>query len=489
MNVKIVLFAAGVVLSIILLSLIVVVWFIGLEDQIPVPDRIILVTIDTMRSDHLGCYGYFRDTSPFIDSLANRGILFENCYAPTSETVPSHATILTGLYPINHGALRNIKKMNPEVHTLQEHFNSHGYETAAIVSTNRHFSEKAGNVAKGFGYYNEPDLKRDSDNKWPYRCAEETINEVIEWLGNQEPDSKYFLWIHLFDPHAPYKDAAEDFLPEFSDISKEEKDEAMDFFQEVHSLKFDGRSQWGKDRLLLTLSQYDAEVKYVDSQLSRLSEWLRGNGLDKNTAWIITADHGEGLGNHQYYAHVKYLYREQVHVPLIFYFSSENKSGIRIGRKVELVDIAPTVGQLVGFPFQQKDFLSFGQPLLPLAFNLNSDDYKPYSKQLAFSHRDLMGRKPGEIKPTTPWEAGIAYALRYEHYTYVYRTEGENELFDDAQDPYQVKNIIESKPRIASMLESRLLSLIKLLESNAVDTEDVEDEEILEGLRDLGYLN
>ena len=158
------------------------------------PRLIVLITIDTLRADHLPMYGYPRDTSPFLAELAAEGVVFESAYSNIATTAPAHASIFTSLYPTQHGVTRNGKVLDEVVETLAERLVGAGYTTVAVASTNRHFL-KAG-IMRGFTHTDEPDVE-------PYRPAAESVDVAIGKLA-ELGDVPVFLWLHLFDPHSPY---------------------------------------------------------------------------------------------------------------------------------------------------------------------------------------------------------------------------------------------------------------------------------------------
>jgi arylsulfatase A-like enzyme len=162
-------------------------------------DRILLITLDTLRADHMSCYEYPRQTTPFIDSIAAEGVRFTRAFAPMSTTAPSHTSMLTGLYPLQHGVVKNGHRLSDDVGTLPEILASAGFETAGFVSTNRHFA--AGNIHQGFAHFDEP---APEGLQLQYRPAGQTLAEARAWLAQTPPPQRLFLWIHLFDPHEPY---------------------------------------------------------------------------------------------------------------------------------------------------------------------------------------------------------------------------------------------------------------------------------------------
>ncbi len=226
-------------------------------------DRIILITIDTLRADHLGCYGYPKNTSPFIDMLSQKGILFQRAFAPISTTAPSHASIFTSLYPIQHNVLKNGHRLSSEFITLSELLSKMNYYTAGFVSTDRHF--KCGNINQGFMFFDEPVC----EGKLPlYRRANETINATIKWLSEHDKTSRFFLWIHLFDPHTPY-DPPKPLSHIITKQLEKKGDSFAKFLLNIHHIPFSFYEN-NIEKMLQTINAYDGEVLFVDTEIRRL---------------------------------------------------------------------------------------------------------------------------------------------------------------------------------------------------------------------------
>jgi choline-sulfatase len=249
---------------------------------------IILITIDTLRADHLGCYGYKQNTSPSIDRLASRGIIFRNAFATTPITLPSHATILTGLYPSHHGFYDNAFFQTPSIWHLPEALKTAGYSTAAFISGAPLLSKYG--MSPGFDLYQ--DQFEGSERK-----AANTANLALQWIAKAH--HPYFAWIHFFDPHAEY-DPPKEFASRFPE------------------------------------KPYDGEIAYVDQQIGRLMKIA-----DPNVLWIVTADHGESLGEHGESTHGVFVYNATLHVPLIIAGPKITKS--ERTDVVSLCDVAPTI--------------------------------------------------------------------------------------------------------------------------------------------------
>ena len=294
----------------------------GSEKQ---PDNVILISIDTLRWDHCSVYGYKRNTTPTLKKLAKRGVCFSSAYAPTSTTAPSHATMLTSLYPITHGiVVHDGTKLDPKFETLAEHLADSGYQTAAIVSS--FVLDSKFGFSQGFDFYDDnlekayetmPLMKEWHGNKVVGgfdQCASETTRKTIKWLSEQRSDKQpFFLFLHFMDPHHPYA-PPQPYASEFpTDM----------------------------------IGRYDGEVAYIDDSIKKIFEELKRLKLDDNTLIVITSDHGEGLMQHGWRSHGRHLYDEGVRVPLIFYWPGHILKGRMFAEPVDLLTLAPTILDLL----------------------------------------------------------------------------------------------------------------------------------------------
>ncbi len=303
---------------------------------------IILITIDTLRADHLGCYGYHKDTSPGIDAFSEDAMLFENCFSHAPETLCSFASILSGYLPHETKILEN-PVLSSEVTTLPEMLKRVGYTSAAVVSN--YVLRTQNNFGKGFMIYDDTMNERELIRKWPERIAENTTNRAIELLQQLRRD-EFFLWIHYQDPHGPYAPPKH-----FADLF-------VDPEQEPLMLKLSGslsglggipsHQQLGENRdYHYYVSQYDGEIRYLDEQFERLTMALKELGLYEDALIIFTSDHGEGMGEKKYFfAHIDYIHNGLIHVPLIIKHGSD-LSGKRRDY-VQHLDIVPSVLKFLG---------------------------------------------------------------------------------------------------------------------------------------------
>ncbi len=296
--------------------------------------HIILITIDTLRADHLSCYQYQGIKTSHIDHLAKEGTIFEHAYTSTPITLPAHASILTGLYPQAHGVYNNATYfLNPSTVTLPEVLKDDGYKTAAFVSA--YVLHSRYGLNQGFQVYNDflPMAKngvKSLHNLYDERKAEQTTILALEWLSENR-DKPCFLWIHYFEPHAPY-------LPpeEF--------------------------------KLAYISEPYDGEIAYVDHCIGLLIKGVRDMNIYDHTAFILTSDHGEGLGEHEEMTHGVFLYDSTLHVPLIIRLPGiTNRSIPALCRNI---DIFPTIMDYCGLPCPDN---VQGMSLLPLMLGEKKD--------------------------------------------------------------------------------------------------------------------
>jgi len=277
--------------------------------------NVVLITIDTLRADHLGCYGNRRIPTPVADQLAQDGVLFQRAIAQVPLTLPSHTAILTGTYPLWNG-VRDLTAtgLPPGIPTLAEIFRPHGYATAAFVSSI--VLNSMWGLNRGFDSYDDqinPGEGKPSEKGVVDRRASITVDHAAGWITKQS-STPFFLWVHLYDPHAPY-DPPEPFKARFG------------------------------------TRPYDGEVAYADEQLGRLIATLKSRGLYDSSLIVLMSDHGEGLGEHGEQQHGLFIYNSTVHVPLIMKLpASFHMSANSAPNVVNAVDVAPTLVQICGFP-------------------------------------------------------------------------------------------------------------------------------------------
>jgi arylsulfatase A-like enzyme len=285
----------------------------------PSPPNVLLISLDTLRADRLGCYGYSRPTSPAIDyRLALEGTLFERAYAQEPETVGSHMTLFTGRYPCAHGLPGPAgprRALPGDVHTLAELLRAAGYRTGAVTEDG--FMTATLGFARGFGSFTE--FTRLAPGGYPAGMVTETFSDGTRWIA-RESDRPWFLFLHTYQVHAPY-DPPQKYIDRV--------------IREAGPL--------GPSDL------YDGEIRYTDETLSELLTFLNASGLSEKTLLIVVGDHGEQFGEHGAWGHGNTLYNVLLHVPLIVRAPGVPASR-RISDVVGLIDVLPTVLDVLGLP-------------------------------------------------------------------------------------------------------------------------------------------
>jgi arylsulfatase A-like enzyme len=427
------------------------------------PPNLLLITLDTTRRDHCSVYGYERETTPNLERVAAEGVRFALAYAPSSTTAPSHATLFTSLHPITHRVLRNGRVLLPLHETLAERVRERGWVTAGFVSSFV-LAERFG-YAQGFETWDDdfdPATATTNRKAWQVgddvvavdRRGDATTERVLAWLEKDGDESRpFFLFVHYFDPHAPYvppSELASRFPPA------------------------DGPSPG----LRAQVARYDAEIAFADQQVGRLLAALDRLGLAADTLVAITADHGEGLMQHGLMGHGAQLYEEQVRVPLLLRWPGHLPAGRVIEDAVSLIDLAPTLLELAGVP--SADGNMQGRSLASLlAGSASLDPERPI-----FLYRREF--EPGQVEGRRV--AGEKYGVRLGDFKLVLGPEeGTRELFDVLHDPREREELAAAEPARAAELEKRIADW--LAESKREMTApDAVSEEDLERLRALGYV-
>jgi arylsulfatase A-like enzyme len=414
------------------------------------PPSIVLVTLDTTRADHLGCYGYFRDTSPVLDSLAGEGVLFENALTPMASTLPAHVSLLTSTSTLRHGVKANFDRLKRRFEpgasppSFAEVVRDLGYETAAFVSAAT-LKDHTG-IQAGFRTFDQPEAF--------HRVAAQTTDEVVRWLRSNGA-RPFFLWVHYFDPHLPY-DPPPPFGERFAT-----GDGLIGFLAERKVPR----------RLAGASNLYDGEIAYMDEQIGKLFAALREVGAWNGSAVVVAGDHGEGLGQHGWMSHGR-IYNEQLRVPLIVKFPlGRGPISVRSDSLASLEDVVPTLVGVLNLPVP--DGVREGFEGVDLVEGTES---RPY----VFSER---------TRSRGGWKPGRKYALTERSWKYFHLPEGRDELFHLESDPFESANVLDAHPEIASRMKRAILDELEREVTPVGQQRDEEmDPERIEQLRQLGYV-
>lgn len=318
-------------------------WMTGEEPDFKPTRGVVLISIDTLRADHLSSYGYDRPTTPFLDSLAGQGALFEHVFAQMPNTLTSHMTALTGLYPAEHGVYPPDGVLSAEIPILAEVFQRDGYRTGGVTEAG--YMKGSYGFSRGFDSFSDDWRSwRKSGHRVKRRRVEDTLAQGLAFLRSVPTDQRFFLFLHTYVVHTPYdppppydtmfwkQPRPEVFAPtgpnmgRFNELGGELPPEALDYFRAL----------------------YDGEIRYADDQLREFFAKLEAMGLGRDLTVIVMSDHGEEFLEHGVLEHWQ-LYRETLHVPLIV-VHPQLKKGLRIAEPVELVDLTPTICSLAGLP-------------------------------------------------------------------------------------------------------------------------------------------
>lgn len=474
-------------------------------------DTILLITLDTTRTDHLSAYNYPKTTTPFLNKLVKNGVRFDRAYAPMSTTAPSHATILSSLYPIQHRIVKNGLKMPADITTMPELLKQAGYKTAAFVSTNRHFGTSR--IAQGFEHYNDPEpneqriaINDGSDSyNIRYRPGKKTVKKAKKWLIQQDDSKKNFIWLHLFDPHAPYVNRMK-YRKAMTRNTKSGVKEWVDYIHKNHHLNLLSKKS-KKNNYLDRHRNYDAEIRYMDKAVKMFVQFVYST-IDKNPLIVVAGDHGEGLGSHNWWQHGKNIYNEQIRIPLIINFPDNQYAGEKVDKAVELNDVMPTILRETNIPqsiLTNRKKPIEGAPLQNLLTNKETNFHYAFVQRRQFADHNWNRYYSYQIskhlfKPVNPipkyheninYEPGNKYALVGDQYKYIYSTANRDEAYNIKHDFYEQNNLVtqlEPGDRI-SQLGQTVKVFVGSLKNKHTQQKEAVDSKTKDKLRGLGYFD
>ncbi len=399
--------------------------------------NVLLVTLDTTRADHIGVYGSDEIDTPVIDGLAARGVTFMRAYASTPLTLPSHTSLLTGTHPPYHGVRDNGVHIAPEgLQTLAESFQAAGYRTGAFVGA--FVLDSRWGLAQGFDrYFDDFEMPKQQAIflSRVQRSGSEVIDTALAW-AREDDTAPFFMWVHLYDPHTPYE-PPEPFKSRYAD------------------------------------RPYVGEIAWTDSLVGRLTSWLDDTGRSDDTYVVVTADHGESLGEHGESEHGLLLYESAIRVPLIIATPFDEPQRIQRHELVSLIDIMPTVLELTGLETPEE---VHGRSLVPLFTN----------------DAEVEGRTDERVYAETFYPRlhfGWSELQAILEPTHKLIISPEPELYDLLQDPEEQQDLASERAATAEALRREAEELVAQLEENANPADTVTlDQETLQRLAALGYI-
>jgi arylsulfatase len=440
-------------------------------DKLPAeqqPLGVILITVDTLRADHLSIYGNTRVLTPNIDHLAASAVLFRTAIAQTSTTTPSHASIMTSLYLQDHNVYSNFDALGNAPRTLAEVTAGRGYNTFAIVNM-RHLNPEISGLGQGFQTF----VRSES-----YRRAADTIDELLKWL-NKIGEKQFFAWVHFVDVHTPYAPPPPYNYFYYDQDRGDPDDQSLARIWHLlptHMTDHPFFLSWleGVTDLRWVIAQYQGAVSYVDDEIGRLIEKLKQRDILDRVGIVLTSDHGESLGEHDMYFVHTGLYEPTIQVPLIMYFPGVDRKGIHVREVVETIDIMPTVLEYLSIP-QPKALR--GRSLWPLIRGEIVPPHIALSEHAGRSLVSLRSERYKYIKHLRTLQVQPSYPF----------VEGREELYDLKKDPFEKHDISQTAPEIISFFRQEL-AIRRAERQEHVTGAAKLDEQAISILRALGYV-
>jgi arylsulfatase A-like enzyme len=403
----------------------------------PEPLNVMIIAVDTLRADHLGCYGYARPTSPNIDELAAGGVLCEMCVSQAPWTLPSFSTVFTSLFPTQHGATTIHSKLRDSFPTLADILRDHGYATGAVV--NAPALKPAYRTDRGFDHYHmTPETGRVADG---------TTRDALAWLDTIE-DRPFFAFVHYFDPHLPYSPPSA-YAKRFGNDYEGRIGESFNLegFSRVPDTMFEQMQVLSEADWSRIVALYDGEIAFTDVAVADLLDGLEECNLRDKTLIVFLSDHGEEFFEHRGFEHGHTLYEELIHVPLFFCLPGGLPQGARLSRPVRLLDVAPTILDLIGIePPPHMEGVSIA-PLLEGKGQILDTKSTLLRHGVGYAEALMHGR---ESKSVTAYPSKLVYEMDTE----------EEMLFNLEEDPGEVHNILQAHPDRVAYLEGLLFRML-----------------------------
>lgn len=419
--------------------------------------NIILISIDTLRADHLGCYHYPRNTSPFLDKFREDAVLFRRCMAQSSSTLASHASMLTSLIPSHHGAFfTRGQALQDNITTMAELLKEKGYRTISFNDGGQ-IAPKFG-LNQGFDIYESMSARFKAEHLNFYRV----VTKTIKWL-DQNPNERFFLFLHTYETHHPY-------TPKKRQLKLFESNYNGDLNWQITVEMIE---KINKGEIKLTdedkqhiINTYDAEIRSMDESFGLLIDYLKKKKLYDNTLIIFTSDHGEEFGEHGIWAtHSHTLFNDQLHVPLLIKLPESMYASRKVDHLVMGIDILPTVMDLLSEKMS-KDFE--GSSLVPLMKGI-----PPKKLVFAISQRDMQ-----KTYVSAYWSVMTRKWKLYNA-----------KLFNLLSDPDELKDVSKSHEDLKTSLQKYALKYIRRKDEKFPVKKVVLDNELREKLKSLGYLD
>ncbi|MCR4263890.1 MAG: sulfatase [Candidatus Roizmanbacteria bacterium] len=456
--------------------------------------NVILISVDSLRQDHLSTYGYAEETDPYLKKFASESIVFENAYVLVPQTYPSFATLFTGNSQFSSGIFSNVS-YDPEVknfvfkntakltsadNTLPYILRQHDYQTAAFV-TNGILSGNFTGLDDQFDIYEQFNVNSIEQLKSDRSSYDSFIQQALSWL-TERPEKPFFYWLHLMDPHYPY------FPPEKTRCKFQSSPECMTDTNTLKEVIEYGAPYFAcsdkpvpSEMLNLHRTLYDEEIASADTIFGKILEVLRDEGLFDDSIVLFYSDHGESFGHSYYFSHGEGLYQSTVKVPFAIHVPGESK-GRRVKQTITNADIYPTILDVLNIEHAGKvEGMSFRNAFRRSGFFNHETEYEQ-NRKIFLSNYNLT-----------------KFAMIDGEYKYIYSFPQAcihngfmSELYNTEKDPHEENNLVSSEVKIAQSMKDELLQYIsdtRILEStpSASQYEELQDAQLIEDLKSLRY--
>lgn len=458
--------------------------------------NVIFISMDATRQDHLSCYGYSRPTSPTLERLAEKGVLYGQCISTACWTLPSHASMFTGLHVLQHGTTFDNPLLSDELRPIAQILSDEGYQTVGFP--NNAWLARDFGFDRGYDTYwlRSPFMERLSrmtkagatavkayEKLYAVRngrLSRSTVKWVDQWFQRRHRKEKpFFLFALLGDPHLPHyeHEQTRKFLGDRTEA-------AMKVNQDPHRFMAGDKEMTREDFELLA-GRYDGEIAYMDEKIGELLKVVEHYASMEDTMVIITSDHGENLGDHGLMAHQYCLYDTLIHVPLVIKFpASAGAAGVRTDELVQSNELFTTILDVTGTSRNGLPGDIRGRSLVPgriaeqpLPFTV-SEELAPNIRRIARLFPDFdRSRFERQLR-----------ALRTSEHKYIWASDGKHELYNLKDDPGELTNLVETHPQVAEDFQGKLDSWVSSIEATGIGQHTEFTKLIEERLKGLGYL-
>jgi len=426
------------------------------RDVQPSSPHVVLVSLDTVRADHLGCYGYFRNTTPELDRFVDECVRFEKVESASNQTLPAHASMFSSRFPREHGAVSNEFKVKPAFPLISTVLSAEGYETVGVIAA--HPLNPEFGLSRDFEFYDHIEGDGPEYDHTHKRTGDEVVKRVADAIRWRERERPLFLFVHFWDSHQPYHNT-----DETKDLFK--RDQALEEYMEKQGCN------------AFRINRYDGSLRALDGWLADLIDLLRKKKILDHAFLIITSDHGEAMGEHNHEYHGMTLYEEETFVPLIIRLPGAEMAGMTVPQRVSNIDIAPTIYDFLGVAGPEG---MVGRSLMPLIRKQPGEESDIYMAR--------MWNEPRKDKNTREMFVPETLAIVQGDWKLIWKLDGDNELFNLAEDPLELNNLVSQSPDKEKALLEMLMKHRDNIGPMPREAPKLSPQ-ALKGLKALGYID